>query len=169
MAVTGWRIRQHLPDDLVGMVLDYMWPPSWMNAGQTGLYELCITMPDVHMVASAAHNGYVAILRDVWPYLPETWGCMYTIFRDAGRGGHADVIELALDLDPNRINDCMGGACHEGNIELVKRLIRLGARDYMLGLGYACEGTHRDCINLMIEHGARRCWNCGNCANDHAR
>ncbi len=168
MAVTGWRIRQHLPDDLVGVVLDYVCPIGLMDPGMTGLHELCMIKPTIHVVVSAAREGYAAILRDVWPLVKVSRYDKDTVLRHAGRGGDADTIELALSLHPNGINDCMGGACREGRIELVKQLIERGARAYTLGLGYACEGKHRGCIDLMRDHTDGRCWCCGKFASDHA-
>ena len=99
---------------------------------------------------------------DVTKMLLDKYGYHPNIF--IARCNNLDVVKLFLERCAERvinkwmINKCMKRACLEGNTELAKFLIDIGAFKLNSGLVNACQGGHLELAKLMIQYGASE-WN----------
>jgi ankyrin repeat protein len=73
---------------------------------------------------------------------------------DAARWGHYELVATTEDddLTPRIFRQ----ACRGGCAEIVKALVERGESHWDIGYRAACRGGHRDIMALMLEHGAVR-------------
>jgi len=101
-------------------------------------------------------NGYDILL---YPLLMDTNYNLY-IMRIASEAGHIQILEKLLDCTKNMIShdydDLMICAAQNGDIEIVKLMIKIGATsfDYAMSSTAAHSGNI-EIIDLMLEKGAR--------------
>jgi ankyrin repeat protein len=67
--------------------------------------------------------------------------------------GDMDLVKMALKNKKNHPD--LGCACLGGNIDVVRLMIDLGAKNYDHGLCGACEGGHINIVKMMIYLGAK--------------
>ena len=69
--------------------------------------------------------------------------------------GHLEVVqELLKDkrVDPSAFNNfAISLACENGHLDVVNRLIELGANNFSTGLHYACYGGYLSTVDRMLE------------------
>ena len=76
---------------------------------------------------------------------------------------HHHLIEILIRKDTNQwlnFNYGLQSACQGGHREIIQMMVNLGAREWNRGLSGACEGGFKDLVRMMIDLGARD-WNNG--------
>lgn len=110
--------------------------------------------PD-YILEYAANNGYEKLIRSSIEQGARKF--LFPMIR-AAANGHLHVLETIMqtwNAPLTDLNIIMAYAAGWGHIQMVKRLLQLGARDYNSGMKAAAQGGHRDIVHLMVDNGAK--------------
>ena len=81
--------------------------------------------------------------------------------------GYVDGIKYGIYekcMTQNNMNYSLYDACREGYVEIAKLCIARGDDRYEFAFHSACYWRNRECMQLLIDHGAIRCRRCDHCA-----
>ncbi len=128
------------------------------RAGHYNVVNLLVQKTDRRhgeAIYSAAKDGRLDIVNLI--AAQDQVGTYNGALHGACWGGHLDIIRRLIDLGADDFNWGLCGACGGGNMAAVNAMIELGANDWNTGLYEACEGKHPAAMMVMIERGATQC------------
>lgn len=135
MSQTRFLVSQHLPNDVVNIVMDYFQSSerTWKAIAQQGEYESLMSCTE--------------------PNLGLYGACL---------GGHIEIVHLMISMNANHWNWGLFGACLYGHIPIVDLMLSKQPNHLNGGLAAACLGKYMQIAQWMIANGADYCSHCEN-------
>ena len=162
MAETEARLRAHLPDVLVNLVLGYFrsedrW--SW-GIARAGEFEECMAIGcrdgTLDGACASEHIELINYLLSVCE-LDDDANDPDSSAKNAICDGFNSSTRALLEADVVSPDDCLDWACTYGNIEAAQLAIEFGAANWTRAADSACYCGHDAIYTLMLAKGAKPC------------
>ncbi len=129
-----------------------------LHAGESGrkdIIDLMITLGAIHLsqgLYGACSQGHVDLVNYILT--------KHNYFGHNNYAGHGKRFGNNTDIVCCNVDYGLSGACFGNQMDILNRMISIGAQDWNGGLAAACRGGHKHIVNRMITEGATD-WNSG--------
>jgi hypothetical protein len=177
---TKRELGAHLPSVLADLAVRHMCARkrTWKHISRAGEFESCLEAgQESHFdtcAAGACVGGHLLLARAMRRLCGLRSFCIFS----ACRGGHTDVVNVALSELTTEWNSAIAGACRGANADLARRIARAASGGHMvlafdaeecsafevatasritnwnIALHAACRRGHAELVRLCVRNGA---------------